>query len=384
MAGRVLSEALQATTERPRVIALFVLDGTRVDYFDKHGEVMPTLSRLRREGAWFANAHVSSVPTLTAVGHANLGTGAEPRIHGLVVNNLFNRVSGKPQEAYNGLDPGEMMALTLADVWNIETEGRAIIIGQGGAIRATAGLVGHGACILNGRRVIAASYSTRDAGWESNPTCYSLSEALKPLNARPYWEKVGGKWMGHDISDATKFRASSVFQQFEGDAVVAVLERENIGADEITDLVMVNMKGPDYVGHAYGPASAEIREELAELDRQITRALQVIARKAGEGRSVAVLAADHGMPGEPRAGGRHYMDDISALIDKRFSPSGGTVVQYYNDAANNEIHLDTARLRSLGTTLSEVAKFLEAQGYFAAAFTEDEVRAAQARLSRPQ
>ena len=131
---------------------MFVLDGARADYFDTYASVMPTLTRLRREGAWFGNAHVTSVPTLTAVGHANLGTGAEPRIHGLAVNNLYNRVTGKAQEAYLGLDPGEMMALTLADVWNIETDGKAIIIGQGGAIRATAGLVGHGACLLNGRR----------------------------------------------------------------------------------------------------------------------------------------------------------------------------------------------------------------------------------------
>ena len=175
--GQPLRQALAETTARPRVLALFVLDGTRADYFDTYADVLPTLSRLRREGAWFSNAHVTSVPTLTAVGHANLGTGAEPRIHGLVVNKLFNRVSGKLQEAYDGLNPGEMMALTLADVWNIETEGRAIIIGQGGAIRATAGLVGHGACVLNGRRVLAASYSTRDAGWETNPACYAMSEA---------------------------------------------------------------------------------------------------------------------------------------------------------------------------------------------------------------
>jgi hypothetical protein len=74
------------------------------------------------------------------------------------------------------------------------------------------------------------------------------------------------------------------------------------------------------------------------------------------------------------------MDEISALVDKRFSPSGGTVVQYYNDAANNEIHLDTAKLRSLGFSLNDVASFLQAQGFFAAVFTEDEVRAAQARI----
>ena len=75
------------------------------------------------------------------------------------------------------------------------------------------------------------------------------------------------------------------------------------------------------------------------------------------------------------------MDDIHALIDKRFSPSGGTVVQYYNDAANNEIHLDTAKLRSLGFSLKEVATFLESQGLFAAVYTEDEVRIAQSRLA---
>jgi hypothetical protein len=378
--GRVLRQALAPIAARPRVLALFVLDGTRADYFDTYASVMPTLSRLRREGAWFGNAHVTSVPTLTAVGHANLGTGAEPRVHGLVVNNLFNRVTGKAQEAYDALNPGELMALTLADVWNIETDGAAVIIGQGGAIRATAGLVGHGACLLNERRILAASYSTRDAGWETNPTCYAMSEALKPINARTYWEAAGGTWMGHDIADATKFRHSAIFERFEGDALAAVLEREPIGADDVTDLVFVNLKGPDYVGHAYGPASPEIKEELTQLDGQIARALAIIARKAGSGRFVATFTADHGMPGEPRAGGRHYLDEITALIDKRFTPSGGTVVQYFGDAANNEIHLDTAKLRSLGFSLADVASFLKTQGIFAAVYTEDEVRDVQSRL----
>jgi hypothetical protein len=86
------------------------------------------------------------------------------------------------------------------------------------------------------------------------------------------------------------------------------------------------------------------------------------------------------MPGEPRAGGRHYIDDLTGLLDKRFTPSGGTIVQYFGDAANNEIHLDTAKLRSLGASLKEVASFLQSQGFFAAVYTEDEVREAQARL----
>ena len=387
--GRTLQQALAPpgrtdappqAPARPRVIALLVLDGTRADYFDTYADVLPALSRLRAEGAWFSRAHVASVPTQTGVGHANLGTGAEPRTHGIAVNNLFNRVTGKPQQAFDALDPGEMMALTLADVWNIQTEGKALIIGQGGAIRATAGLVGHGKCVINGRPVLAASYSTRDGGWETNPRCYAISEALKPLNARAYWEQAGGTWMGHDIAHPERFRHSAVFQRFEGDALAAVLEREAIGADDVTDLVLVNLKGPDYVGHAYGPASPEIREELAELDRQLSRALQIIERKAGRGRFVVVVTADHGMPGEPRPGGRHYVDEIAKRIDARFAAGGGTVVQYFDDAANNEIHLDTAKLRTMNVSLGDVAAFLEAEGPFAAVYTEDEVRQAQSRL----
>jgi hypothetical protein len=378
--GHVLSPALAASAERPRVVALFVLDGMRADYFETYAQVMPTLSRLRREGAWFNSAHVTSVPTLTSVGHANLGTGAEPRMHGLAVNNLFNRVTGKAQEAYSELDPRELMALTLADVWNIETEGRAIIVGQGGAIRAVAGLVGHGACTVNGRPVLAASYSTRTGGWETNSACYTLPETLKSISADDYWKRAGGTWMNHDIADRTRFRHSGLFQRFEGDALAAVLEDAAIGADAVTDLVLINLKGPDYVGHAYGPASAEMKELLGELDRQLARALKIITRKAGEGRTVVAIAADHGMPVEPRAGGRHYVDDLAALLDRRFSPGGGTVVQYFNDAANNEIYLDTARLRSLGFSLKDVAAFLETQGQFAAVFTEEEVRLAQSHL----
>jgi hypothetical protein len=74
------------------------------------------------------------------------------------------------------------------------------------------------------------------------------------------------------------------------------------------------------------------------------------------------------------------MDDISALIDARFAPPGDSVVQYYKDAANNEIHLDTAKLGARGFTLKDVASLLASQDYFAAVYTEDEVRAAQAQL----
>lgn len=379
--GRILKEAIGKSPARPRVVSLIVLDAMRADYVDRHADVMPTLARLRREGAWFAEARVTVLPTVTGVAHATIGTGSDPRFHGITVNNLFNRATGKPQEAYDQLDTRELMALTLADEWNLATGGRAVIIGQGGAIRATAGLVGRGACLISARKVVAASYGGPDGGWETNPACYTMPPALSRFVGRKVWEAAGGTWMGHDIASASKFRASSLFQRYEAEALRAVVEESAVGDDEVTDLILVNMKGPDYTAHAYGPDSAEQRETLAELDRQLAAYLSLIEKKAGAGSSLLVITGDHGMPPEPRAPRRRiFMDEVIAALNKRFDPEG-RLVQYYNDAANNQLYLDTGRLHSLGYSLTDVARFLE-QDLFAAAFTEADVRAAHSRLPR--
>ena len=383
MTGRTLTAALDEATSRPRVVVLLVFDGSRAGYFDTYADAMPTLSRMRREGAWFSNARTTVLPSVTSVGHANIGTGTEPRIHGQPSNTVFNYVTGRPQPAYRDLDPSELTALAIGDVWNIASEGRAVIIGQGGAIRATAALVGHGACTVNGRPVIAASYNARDGGWETNPDCYEMAPALEKITAPPYWQKAGGTWMGHKIDSPTSFRASSLFQQFEGDALMAILEEAPIGADEVTDLVLVNMKGPDYTGHAYGPDSAEIRETLAELDRQVTRLLDLLNRKAGANQAVVAITADHGMPAEPPPGRRHYGEDVTKLVHDRFDKEERMVRLYGNDSANSQIYVDRDRLRELGVSLQDIAAFLESQDFIAAAFTEDEVRAAQQRLPHP-
>ncbi len=211
-----------------------------------------------------------------------------------------------------------------------------------------------------------------------------MPEGLAGRIARPIWEAAGGKWMGHDISNASRFRASALFQKYEAEALRAVVDAvPMLGGDDVADLVLVNMKGPDYTAHAHGPDSTEQRETLAELDRQIASYLALIDEKAGPGRSVTVITADHGTPGESTAGRRFYPEDIVPLIHKKFDPDG-RIVQYYGDPAGNQLHLDTARIQSLGFSLKDVATFLESLDMFAAAFTEDEVRAAQTRLPAPR
>jgi predicted AlkP superfamily pyrophosphatase or phosphodiesterase len=184
--------------------------------------------------------------------------------------------------------------------------------------------------------------------------------------------------MGHDVTDSDTFKPTARFQEFEGEALAAVLEHEPVGADEVADLVLVNFKAPDYVSHAYGPESDELRETLRELDRQVERALAILERKAGRNGFVVTITADHGMPGGTD---RHSAPALVDAIDSRF---GRGTAQLLRDGANSEVHVDTSRLEKAGHTLDEVASFLEQDasvGYIKYAFTESQVRAAQARLA---
>jgi predicted AlkP superfamily pyrophosphatase or phosphodiesterase len=205
-----------------------------------------------------------------------------------------------------------------------------------------------------------------------------LPDYLKQRNTRELWEAAGGTWMGHDITNADSVRRTSLFARFETDALLSMIDHEEVGTDETADLVLVNFKTPDFVGHQYGPDSAELRATLSELDGQFGRLLEAIERRA-PGRYLIALTADHGMPGEPSGTAlRVYTEDIVQFLHDRFDPAGRLVLHY--EPENSQLVLDTDRLIALHHTLDEVARALEDQPYVFAAFTEDEVRRAATSL----
>lgn len=375
--GRPLMAALRPGAPAPRAIVLLVLDAFRADYLDRHAAVLPNLSRLRREGASFERAHVNHLPTITTVGHSTIATGTDARFHGIVTNGFWDRIAGKVVEPFADFDPANLMTLTLADRWSGQTDGTAVIVAQSSTSNATA-LAGHGACLFNGRPVIYASYDRVSGKWATDAKCYRLPDYLKAADARTLWEGGDGKWMGHPAANPDEIRRSAPFARFEGDALVSMIEHEAIGADDVTDLVLANLKVADYVGHAYGPESAELHEAVAEIDRQIGRVLDAVAAKTGPEGYLVAITADHGMPPEPPAGrGRHYNDDIAKLIHDRFDPQE-KLVTYYG-AENGQIYLDAVRARSLGVTVAQVRDLVQSQPFILYAYTEDEV----ARLRLP-
>jgi hypothetical protein len=373
--GRVLTSALRPGAPAPKVAVLLVLDAFRADYLDRLAAVLPNLTRLRREGASFERARVSHLPTITTVGHTTIATGTDARFHGIVANNYWDRIAGKVTEPFPELSPANLMTLSLADRWSERTSGRAVIVAQASTASATA-LAGHGACLFNGRPVIYASYDLRTGKWFTDPKCFRLPDYIKGFDARTLWRDGDGTWMGHPAADPDAIRRTAPFAGFEGDALVSMIEHEPIGADDVTDLVLANFKPVDYVAHAYGPDSAELRAAAAEVDRSVGRVLAAVAAKAGEDGYVVAITADHGMPPEPPPGrGRHYNNDIVKLIHDRFDPQE-KLVSYYGPESGQLI-IDEARARALGVTMTQVRDFMQSLPFVLYAYTEDEVRRAR-------
>jgi len=375
--GRVLP-VLKTGMAPQRVVVLIVLDGMRRDYFDRYATLMPTLTTLRQRGAWFAQAQLNILPSNTAVGHSTIATGTDPAVHGVTGTNVYDRIGRARHEIFAGAEPGDLMALTLADVWQFATSGRAIILAQGSIDRAATPLAGHGACQLNGVPAVLASYDQRTGNWSTNPRCYRLPAYLTEVNASALW--AGDvEWMHHKIDTPAAVRYSALFPAFEADAMVAMIEHEPVGEDGIADLILLNYKGADFVGHKYGPDSQELRVTLGEMDRHLARVLGALEKKVGNDYLLAVTA-DHGMPSEPSsADRRHYAPSIIDLLNNEFDPEGKQLVTAF-EPENLQVFIDEERLSKLGLTLPDLARFLRSQPFLFWAFTSDEVRQAAAGL----
>ena len=377
--GRVLP-VLRTDFARPRVVMLVVLDGMRRDYFDRYAASMPTLTALRQRSAWFTHAEVNFLPTNTPVGHSTISTGTDPGVHGITGVNVYDRTHHRAHDLFAGRMPQDLMALTLADIWQLETAGRAVILAQGSIDRAATPLAGHGACQLNGTPVVLASYDRQTGAWATNPDCFLLPAYLKDRNARTLWQ-ASGEWMGHRIDSASAVRYSALFPAFEADALIAMIEHEPVGEDDVADLILLNYKCADFVGHKYGPDSDELRVTLGEMDRQLARMLSALEAKVGVNYLLAVTA-DHGMPSKPLSPDRrHFAPAIIDLLHEKFDPEAKQLITSF-EPENLQIFVDEDRLQYLGLTLRDLAHFLESQPFLFAVFTNDDVRRA-ARAAKP-
>jgi len=157
----------------------------------------------------------------------------------------------------------------------------------------------------------------------------SDSYKLGPRSAAGEYTITGGLAQpGKDFYKA--FTATPYANQYVLDTARELVAREELGRDAVPDILAINLSTNDYVGHAFGPDSAEVLDLAVAADRQLADFFNDLARAVPGGLAgvTVVVTADHGvMP-------------IAAAAIAAGLPAGAYPEQEIRDAA--ETALDAA------------------------------------------
>ena len=366
--GEVLGEALRPDrmAAPPKVVVVIALDGGGWNVLERWPEEWPVIRSMIERGTIYTNATIGSAPPLTAPIHANMGTGAYPRTHGMpeIVGRLPD---GSIDEVYlSDGDPSLLEVETLADAWDRQTGQRAWA-GLLGFETWHLGMLGHGAQLEGADPDVAVLWDRDDLEFWVNEDIYTLpddlpsgdvlAERLRELDRTD--GALDGRWRGHDLGDPAIIPGTPAFVEYMGAALRALHANEPIGSDDITDLLFVELKAADFGGHVWNMEGEETAAVLRAEDRVVGDLLAAIEERVGPDGYLAVVTADHGQTPNPATTGglRIDRDEVGRDVDRYF---GRPIVQ---EDSPDDLYLDVEAMREAGITLEDVARFLGAYRY---------------------
>jgi hypothetical protein len=329
----------------PRLVVLLVLDQWPEWSFEqKRPAFHQGFERLLSEGTWQVGEHPSAA-TLTAPGHALLGTGAATAQSGILANEWWHRDLHQvlmAVEAEDGTDSTKWLRVRGLGDALAGTPAKAV----GLSLKARAALLplGH-----TGLAMYYESSSTRFVAHQlansvPSPTTRPWLEAYTaahPLAIAPWTPladtaklagvaddragEVGEKGFGpsfpHDPA-ATKVPGDAIFAMPLGNDVLfdladAAIDGEQLGADATPDLLVISLSAHDYVGHGWGHESLEQWDMELRLDQRIASFLDALDHKVGAGRWAMIVTSDHGASPLPESlhGGRLTPDQVRAAAN---------------------------------------------------------------------
>jgi type I phosphodiesterase/nucleotide pyrophosphatase len=365
--GRALEDGVLRSAPPPRLVLTVVWDGAGNDVLETWGDAWPHLARLRKGGTWYEHGSVGSSPSTSAPIHATLGTGTFPRRHGLIGNAM--RVDGRIVDPWDD-GPAYLREPTLADLYD-EANGNAPLVGLIGSASLQLGLVGHGSLWTGGDRDVAVlkrrkGYANPETFWGITKTArpyFSFPDYVNDLPPITAYHRVAdlldgrqdGAWLGSSILGLRNGFDTPARVPFETRLIEEVVRREGFGADAVPDLLFVNYKLIDYVGHTWSMNSPQMHQAVRVQDAELPKLVRFLDDAAGRGRWVLVLTADHGSNPDPSVSGAWRIDitKIEAHIRDRFDDADGRPV--VDQVQTTQVFLDTEELREGGHSLAEIA-----------------------------
>lgn len=314
----VLAALAQAQVPKPKLVLTIVVDQFRYDYLTRfRSEYKGGLARLLEKGAVFTNANYEHFPTVTAVGHSTILSGATPSISGIVGNTWYDRASNKQVTSVSddsvrllggapgrtGSSPRQLLVSTIGDELKLSARGESRVIGVSLKDRAAilpAGRMADGAFWFDdttGNFVSSTYYFADLPAWAAT---FNKSRSVdKYLGAA--WTPVGGgqpfRTMGA-VADRGYF-ASMERTPFGNEIVEAFAEAAlagvKLGQHSGIDLLSVSFSANDYVGHGVGPDAPEVRDISITTDRVIQKLFDFVDKQVGLDNVLVVMTADHGV-----------------------------------------------------------------------------------------
>ncbi|SKC06652.1 Type I phosphodiesterase / nucleotide pyrophosphatase [Soonwooa buanensis] len=338
----IFQSSAQTKLERPKLVVGLVIDQMRWDYLyryhDKFGE--DGFKRMLKQGYSFNNVLIPYLPTVTAIGHTSIYTGSVPSIHGIAGNDWTDKETGKSvycttDADYKGVgttsdkigahSPRNLWSTTITDQLGIATNFQSKVVGVSLKDRASILPAGHnptGAFWFDettGNFITSTYYMQDLPSWvkDFNSKNYASElvskgwNTLLPINQYSESTRDDVPWESL-LGSATKpvFPYNNLATDYEKKKGVlrttpfgntytlkfaeATVDGYQLGADDITDFLAINIASTDYVGHAFGPNSIEVEDTYLRLDKDLGNFFKMLDKKVGKDNYLVFLSADHG------------------------------------------------------------------------------------------
>lgn len=344
----------QSQNDNPKLVVGIVVDQMRYDYltrfYDRYGE--GGFKRMIKQGYNCKNNHFNYIPTKTGPGHASIFTGTTPKYHGVIGNDWFdkelkrnincvedNSVEPIGSESNDGKkSPIQMLVTTFADENRLFTQMKGKSIGISIKHRGAIFAAGHTANAAywwdydhegKGNWMTSSYYMDSLPNWVNNynasgsaknyfktwNTLYDISSYKQSGTDVNSYERVlkGEMDSGfpHDLQELKienggfHVVANSPFgNTLTTDFTLKAIEAEELGKDDITDVLTISYSSTDKVGHDYGPNSIEVEDTYLRLDLELERLFKALDQMVGIGEYTVFLTSDHGAPHVPS-----YLED---------------------------------------------------------------------------
>ena len=344
--------AVQPAGPTPSLLVFITIDQMRPDYFSRfEPQLTGGLARLYRGGAFYTNAFHDHAITETAPGHSVTMSGRFPRSTGIVENTAGVEDPNSPVIGGGGpgASPFRFRGTALIDwLQRKDSRSRALSVSR----------KDRGAILPLGRAKQSVFWYTTTGNFStSRYYADTLPTWVQRFNARRIPATYAGKAWTLLLDDKEYSEPDSVPQENAGrggvifphvapddpattEAVFAAfpwmddltlqfaldgLQTMRLGTGSQTDILAISLSTTDAVGHAYGPDSRELHDQILRLDRYLGAFFDSLYKVRDSSRVIVALTSDHGVapyPGvkshDPNSGATY----VRAALDTAWAAEG--------------------------------------------------------------